>query len=314
MDTLRPRDLKAHAATALQNTSYNPHRLLLIHTGVTTVFSLALYLLTFWLDHQISQTSGISGIGTRAIWETAQTILSLANLLLLPFWDLGLLFSALCMARGQEFGVSSLLEGFRRILPLAVSKLLQGLLLAGGMILGMYLGILAFSLTPLAAPLYEAMAPYMEMETVDYMALYADKAITDNMIPCLPFALAGSAIFALPMFYKLRMMDYLVLDRRTGGLRALFGSFAMMRKNRWKLAKVDLSFWWFYLLEGLVLTVGYGDWILSLLNVDLGMEAEVAGILFYAGALLLQLGLYAWKKPLVATTYAQFYDALLPKE
>ena len=86
-----------------------------------------------------------------------------------------------------------------------------------------------------------------------------------------------------------------------------------MKKNCAKLFLLDLRFWWFYGLEIVVQLLCYADLLLPLVGVQLGMNGVLASFLFYALALVCQVGLYAWKKPEVFTSYSLFYDDLLSK-
>lgn len=315
MNALRPRNLKSNADQALCGATYNPHKLALIHSAAGATLTLALYAVTFWLNHQINQTGGLSGIQNRALLETLQTLLMYANMILLPFWELGFLRAAMNLNRGEEATPSTLLAGFRRFGSLLLGKGLLVLVLMVAMFAGSYAGLLLFSVTPLAADIYAFMEPYATGATVDYAALFADENLMQAMLPCLPFALIGMAVLALPVYYRLRMMDYVLLDdEKTGPFRALRFSMAITRRKCKHLLLLDLSFWWFYLLQIVISAVCYGDVILPALGIDLGMSADVALFVFYAAALVMQVGLYTWIKPKIATTYARFYDELLPKE
>lgn len=315
MDRSQRRCLQSDAAEALHSAAYSPRRLTLIHVAVGSLFSLALFAITFFLNHQIDQTSGLGGIGTRSLLETAQTILQYANILLLPFWELGFLWAVMCIGRRQEADISSLLQGFRKFGPLLRGKIVQCLVLWGAMLAGAYVGMLICSFTPVFEALYTAMEPYWVGLTIDYAALATDEAVTQAIFACTPFMLVGGAVFAVPVFYRIRLMDYIQLDPpRHGGFFALWKSAAMMRGNRRSLFLLDLRFWWYYLLELVIGIVCYGDLILPMFGVELGISEDVALFAFYLIALVFQLGLYVWKKPLVFTTYARFYDSLLPTE
>lgn len=315
MENLRPRLLKSQAADALRGAAYNPHKLAVIHASAGAVLSLSLYAITFWLDHQIGQTGGLSGLGNRALLETVQMVLMYANMILLPFWELGFLRAAMDLTRGQDATPHTLLAGFRRFGTLLLGKIMLVLVLMGAMFAGSYVGVLVFSMTPLAENLYTLMEPYATTLTPDYAAMLADEALLDAMLPCLPFALITMAILALPVYYRLRMMDYVLLDdEKMGAFQGFRFSMTITRRKCLRLLRLDLSFWWFYLLQIFVSVVCYGDVLLPMLGVDLGMSADVALFVFYAAALILQIGLFAWAKPQVMATYARFYDELLPKE
>ena len=109
-------------------------------------------------------------------------------------------------------------------------------------------------------------------------------------------------------------MRYLVLDAHMGAFQALKTSARITGGQKWSLAKLDLHFWWFYGLEALISILCYGDLLLPLLGVDLGMNGTLASFVFYALALACQIGLYAWQKPRIMASYALFYHDLLPKE
>ena len=312
MHDLRPKQLRSDAAAALNAASYDPRRLVLIHTAVSAGLALALYGVNFLLSDQISQTTGLSGISTTATLEFLQALLAILNALALPIWELGFLWAALQILRRQETGPRSLTAGFRRFFPLLIGKLLQSILLMGAMTLGAYVGTFVFCLTPGAQALSAAMKPYLTGDTLDYSLLLADPAVISALPRSLPFLIAGAAIFALPLFYRLRLVDYSLIDTpKTGPVLSIFKSTLLMRGNRLKLLKLDLSFWWFYLLELIISLVSLGDLLLPLLGLELGMSEDLALLAFYIAALVLQLALYCWKKPMVTVTYAGFYQALL---
>ncbi len=79
------RRLKSRAAEALENASFDHRRLVLLHIGISSALLLALAVIDLLLQNQIAGTSGLSGIGTRAILETMQTILQTTTSLALPF-------------------------------------------------------------------------------------------------------------------------------------------------------------------------------------------------------------------------------------
>jgi len=83
------------------------------------------------------------------------------------------------------------------------------------------------------------------------------------------------------------------------------------------LVRLDLSYWWFYLLCFLTTSLGYGDMLLSGLGITLPMNANVAFFLFYVVSLLAQFAVLYFHGNRVYATYAVFYDALrhpVPKD
>lgn len=315
MDKSDRRFWKSQATDALEKASYAPGKLALIHTAASAGLALLIAALSFYLDLQIADTGGLSGIGTRSILETIQVFLQMANVLLLPFWEMGILWAFLCVGRHWEMGPKSLLAGFHRFGPILRGKLLQAMMLTGTAFIGCYVGTFLFSVTPLSNAFYEAAQPYMAQGVLDYAVMMEDEAVMAAILWALPFMVVCMAIFTIPLYYRLRMMDYVLLDQpEKGAFFAMRASKIMMRGKRWSLFKLDLSFWWFYALEMIISLVCYGDVLLPALGVDLGMSADAAFFAFYALALLCQVGLYAWQKPKLLTTYGLFYGAVLPKE
>lgn len=314
MDTFERRQLKEDAANTLQGASYRPSRLVLIYSAASSGLALLIALVSFLLDQKIAGTTGLGGIGSRAVLETAQSLLEMLNLVLLPFWSMGLLWAFMNISRNVSVEPRTLLYGFRRFGPVLRTKLLQLLVLIGAMFLGGYLGMFVYTMTPLSNAMYAAAEPYLTEEVLDYAVLMEDPAFLQAAMWSLPFMLFGMAVFAVPLYYRLRLMDYVVLDRpEKGAMYAMRVSKSVMRGKRMDLFKLDLSYWWFYLLEALVLALCYGDVILAMLGVDLGMSQTVAFFVFYASALVAQLGLYVWKKPVLMATYARYYDAVRPR-
>lgn len=315
MNQLDRHNMKSHAAEALCAASYNPRKLALIHTAVSTGVAFLIAVLNYLLTQQIAGTGGLSGIANRSLLETAKSLLQIANLALLPFWEVGLLFACLSISRRKAAGPGDLLAGFHRFGPIFRGKLLQGAMLASSIFIGMYLGTILFSITPVSQPFYDAAEPYLSEGVLDYALLMEDEAVMSAMLYAVPFMMAGMAVLTVPIFYRLRMMEYILLDHpEKGAFFAMRASKMIMRGKRMDLFKLDLSFWWFYALEVLIALVCYGDMILPMMHIDLGMSADVAFFVFYAVALLCQLGLYTWKKPQLLTTYAGFYESVLPKE
>lgn len=315
MTRFERRKFKIHAQNALRSAPYSPTHLALIHSAASVGLLIVISVLNFILNQQIENTGGLSDIGNRSFLQTLQTLLQLANTILLPFWEMGLLFAMLSIGRGQKATPASLTKGFHHFGPILRGKLLQYALLMSFAIVGAYIGMFVFTMTPAAAGLYDLAAEYVEAGITDYTQIMEDEAFLSEAMGAVPFMLVGMLAAMLPAYYRLRLMEYVLLDQpEKGAFFALRESKMRMRGRRWDLFKLDMSFWWFYLLEALISLICYGDILLPMLDVDLGISQDTAFFLFYIVALLGQLGLYTWKRPYLLTTYAAFYDYLLPKE
>ena len=304
------RSLKA-AAREILDTTPNHRRLALISAGVAGVLSLTVSLLSFLLDGQIAQTGGLSGIGLRGILSTLQSLLSMATGILLPFWSLGYIGATLKLSRKEVTQPSDLLSGFRRFGPALRLYLLQEIICIGIILLCIYVGGGLLSLTPLAAPLYEAMMPMMEQLSAGVEPDAAMlETITGAMMPVMTVLLILSVAALIPVLYRFRMAQRILMDGGCGARKALRDSSRMMRGNCLALFRLDLSFWWFYAARVLVLLLSYGDVLLSAAGLPLPVSEKAAYFLFYAAGLLGQFALFWYTQNYVYVTYAKVYDAL----
>ena len=307
MDIRDPKGLKTAAEQALNEASFDPRKLILIHTGASVALSLILALVDWLLEQQIGGTGGLSGVGSRAILETAQTVLMYAQLAAVLFWQIGYVFVSLRIVRRQPVGPGSLLEGFRKFGPVLRLRLMETLLYTCMGLTCVYGGAIVFGLTPWASPLEEA----MEVGTEEALLLAAQECALPLTVLTAVFAL----VLFVPYAYRLRMTSYILMDHpQVGAKGAIRLSRLMMHRNRMNLFKVDLSFWWFYGLETLVALIAYGDYLLPMLGVELPWSATVSYYVFLVLCYIGQLALYWWKGNTVQATYALCYEALLPKE
>ena len=110
-----------------------------------------------------------------------------------------------------------------------------------------------------------------------------------------------------------RMVDYLLIDRpQLGAFGVLRESRRMMQGNMKMMFRVDLSFWWYYLLQALVSVLIYLNMVLA--PFAIGLPPAV----LYWGTVVLYLAadfaLRYFLSNKVAVTYALFYDSLCPKQ
>lgn len=318
MDT---KSLVNEAKQAVSAASYCPKRLTALHAGISAAAGLLVALLTYLLSTRVGDAGGLSGIGTQAVLETAQSMLQLAVSVLSPFWSLGFVAAALRLARRQFATPSTLLDGFRRWAPALRMLLLEGVIYFAITFAAIQIGTFLYMMTPLADPLNELIQQLTDAGTTDTAALTQllleldTQELMSIFWSMIPFMAIPALAVIIPVSYRLRLAQFILMDEpRVGALFALVLSFRLMKKNCVKLFLLDLRFWWFYALEIVVQTLCYGDLLLPLMGVEPGVNGVLASFLFYALALVFQVGLYAWKKPQVLTSYALFYDNMLPKE
>lgn len=303
------RGLKDNAGQTLAQVSGDPGKLVLIHTGLTQLISLVLAVVDYYLEQQIGSTGGLGGLGTRSVLETVQSVLSLAWPVVLPLWQVGYLFAALKMARGYHVNTGDLVAGFHCFFPMLRLLLIQGMLYVAIAIVVCYPASILFMLSPWAGSLYSE--EFMTAQTLDTEAMMKAMMSAEVLVPmiCI-FAVLYLAVL-IPVFYRMRMAQYCLLDEpQMGAMAAIRKSFQMMKGNAGAMVKLDLSFWWYYVLGGLAAVVTYLDVLLPVL----GVELPWSGAVCYFGAFILggicQILLHWRWKNQVEVTYAHAYEIL----
>lgn len=305
--------LRRRGREALARARYSPKKLVALHTGAMLAVSLVLTLLNYYLNHSINNTGGLEDLGTRSVLQTAQMLLMLGYYVLLPFWQIGLISAMLKLIRGESPEAGSLFGGFRHWGPVLRMNLLQGVIAFLVIMLASQVGSTIYMMTPAAKPVLDLTEQLLQSGTMDPSALITEEVAMAILKGYIPILLITTAVIGIPVYYRLWMMNYVLMDMpQRGAFFALRMSLFMTRKNAMKLFKLDLSFWWFYLLQLLAAVAVYGDVILRMAGIQLGLSEALTGIVFSIVGMLGQLALFVWKYDYVAATYAAAYEALLP--
>lgn len=310
--TLRDRrGLKKAANDSIKNAVCQPGKLVLFHTAAMLALSLVALVLDYALEQQIGSTGGLDGVGMRSVLETAQKSLRWAQIIALPFWQLGWVYATMKIARGETADKTDLLEGFRRFFPYLRLTVLKGLIFIGVAITAVYISSFVVMMTPLADPI-------MDMMTSDLANITEAELLAQMERIAVPMTIISAVLsvaLMVPFFYRFRMAEYVLLDTPGIGARAaLRGSRILMRGNLWKLMGLDLSFWWFWLLTLIVSALGWSDVILPMAGIKLPWAAEISYFVAFALSAAAQLVLYYFCKAKVDVTYAHAYMTLLPNE
>lgn len=302
--------LKKKASNRLQSGN-DPKKVVLVYAGIVALSSLVVTVVQALLDSRISQTGGIQNIGTRSMLTTADTVLTIAQLLLVMCLTLGYTGSMLRIARGQYASPNSLKAGGERIWVLLRTRLLQMLIMTAAAFALCFLVINVCLLTPLSNRVIAVMG------TVSAEVLLADDlALIGFYSAMLPIILIYLVALVPLLWYfscTYRMVDYLLIDRpQLGAFGALRESRRMMQGNMKMMLRVDLSFWWYYLLQALVSVLVYLNMVLALFSIGLPPEVLYWGtVVLYLAA---DFALRYFFSNKVAVTYALFYDSLCPKQ
>ena len=313
MDISDRNSLVIEANRRLEHTECDHRRLVMIYAGVMALVLALASGASWWLQTQISSTGGLQGIGMRSILETAATVLQLVSTIALPFWTMGYVLCILGIVRGKRMETGDLLGGFQRFFPLLRLNLYRVFkyFLIGTVLL--YPSIMLFLSTPLAQPVYDILEPLVlnATDTTQVMVMMDEAtavALTEVMIPWMVLYGGLFLLLAAPLYYRLRLADYILLDNpKLGALQAVRLSTMMTLRKRMQLFLLDLRFWWFYLGLGLSIAVCYLPLILSWFGISLPSWADYA---CYGGYLAVQFGIITAAQNKVEATWAVAYEAL----
>ncbi len=304
------RALKQRAKETLAPHEQIAKRLITWHTGVILALNFLVLLFNVLLDRSMESAGGLSGMRTRSILTTAQFTLQIVVAVVLPFWQISWLHIILKFARSNCGKPADFLVGFSNFGPVFRLMLLKGLIFAGLIFAGVYAGYFVILATPLANPLMEVIVTATDSDAMYEAAM---KAMEQIEVPILLIGGGISLVLCAPFFYRFRLAEYFLLDNPDFGARtALRASRRMMRGNAWSMLKLDLSFWWFWLLSALVASIAYADVLLPMLNIPLPISGDIAFIGAFVLSIPLELLLFRTCKVHVDATYAFAYEALTP--
>lgn len=284
--------------------------------GISTVAMLAGLL----LDTQISQASGLSGMGRRTMLSSVQSMLPVISTLVILCLELGYQAAMLRVARGQYASAQTLRLGFARFWVLLRCLAVQGLLLAGMAFVGLYLSVAIFMFTPLSAPVTQLLTPLLQDVSMLTPQITLDDGLLiqlmDAMAPAFVIYFVLLALLVVPILFRFRMARYVIIDRPgMGAVAALRESRKMMRGRCLRMLKLDIRLWWYYAAGILATILCYGDVLLPLLGVDVPWMGGMTGyFLFYALYVAAQFAVYCFLRNPAEVSYAIAYDAIRPQE
>ena len=305
------RQIKEDAAYALRR-GREPKTLVLWYAGASTLLAALLTVLNYWLGTQIGNTGGLSGMGTRTILSTVQMVLPMVQTVVLSCLELGYISGMMRICRGQYADQTDLKKGFEKVFPMIRLMLLQAVLMFGAGLLTYQAAAVLYSFTPWAETMMELLLPLtQDMSILDSGLVLTDELLTQAtpaVIPLLLIWLALLCAVAVPLGYRLRMATMALVDDPSGRAMAALGtSMKMTRRNCWKLFRLDLSFWWYYVLMVLAGVLAYLDSFLPVQNTVL------AYFLFYGLYLAASFALSWFFLNRVQATYVMAYESLREK-
>lgn len=292
----------------------NSRRAAMIHTGVIVAAGLVLTLLQMVLARGMGNATGLSGLGTISMLQTAQTVLQYANVILTPFWNLGFLYVAMQWARNRATGDRDLLTGFHRVGPCIGLLLNRFVIIFVAIFASVMICSNAYAMLPAGQQLQSQMLATGAVDYNSYMESLTQQdmeALIASMRPVLIVSCAVAAVALVPVLYRVRLAEYVILDHKEArAFPAMLVSASLLRRRCWQMLKLDLQFWWYYGLKVLLLAICYADSLLAMLGVTLPVNGDVAFLVSYVVYLALLFCVDACFLPRVKTAYACAYDAL----
>lgn len=316
MTKLNIRQLKARGAALAGEHREGTRGLVLLYCGVIAALTLGSSGLNLFLNARIGDTGGLGGLGMRSVLQTVQRILSYLNLFFGPFWSAGFLYAMLAMVRGRVPQTRDLGAGFRRFGRILGHMAFEFLLVLTLLMSAVNLASVLFAFAPGAAELAEQLAPVLAdpnliaADGTVNLALFPAEALRAVLIPMLVLTLALFVPVYVFLSYGFRMSMYLVMERPIGAVRARFESMRLMRGRKWQLLKMDLSFWWYYLLGAVISVVGYLDVILGRMGIPVPVDPVVMFFATLAAYCVLYTLLCLWKKREVDAAYVLAFEEI----
>lgn len=318
MDIRNTRQLKTFANQRVANAPQEK-RIVLIYGLIVTALALLSTGAHYVLGLQIEGLGGLSNMAARSTLSTLQSMLPLIQSMVTMCLTLGYTAAMLRIARGQYSSPNTLRLGFDRFWVLLRCAVIQGLIYAGLVIAAIYLASMLFVLSSWGAAFAEQAAPLLSQATLLSPEMVIDEAavmsLLPTMVPMFLMTAAVSCLLVVPAAFRFRMVNYILIDKPgIGAMAALRESRKMMHHNCLKLLKLDLSYWWYFLILLAASMVGNADLYLPLLGLELPMNADFAYFFFFALYLALQLAAYYFLRNRIETTYALVYDSLKPEQ
>lgn len=314
-----PQTLKTAAAKRLSRAE-QANRIALIYGLISIAISALIAVLQYVLSSRIAQAGGLHNLGIRSFFSSLLNFLPFIQTVIMMCLNFGYLAAMVRISRGLYTSPNTLRAGMDRFWPLLRCTILKGLLYAGMMLACIYASIIVFFISPFSDRTVEILTPLInESSMLNPANMMLDEitqiALTRSLIPA--FFIWGISLLALflPMLYRYRMTLYILYDHpESGALYALRESRRIMRRNRLSLFRLDLSFWWYYLLTVLASAIGYADILLSFAGINVQLPEMVSYFGLYFLALAAELLIIYFLRNKVGTAYAAAYNAIRPED
>lgn len=317
--TIQNQALKRQAQEHLCSSKLE-RKIILYYAGSLCAISVVSMLLDLLISYLTPQTGGLSTMATRSFLSSLSGILPVLTFLLSMCLGFGYLGGMLRISRSQYASPNALRTGFERFWPLLRLTLLKALYLLLCSIGASYLSAILFTLSPFSDRFQELVNPMISGGSLlNEGTLVLDEAAADAILAAsAPMMLLFGivlAVMAVPLFYRLRLTDYILLDHpEVGALYAIRESKRMMHGNRLAFFKLDLSFWWFYLALAVCTAIVYAEPLLALAGIRFPGSSLLPSLVFFLLSNAATFAVSFCFRNQVSVTYALAYNSLKPPE
>lgn len=298
--------LKAYAASRLEDSRDALRKQVLIYVLVWLGAQLLSLLGGQLLITQADKMTGLSAAGVRSILMSAQQVLNILVSVLTPLWTAGYWLSCLDAARGKSPEPKRLTYGLSH----AGKYIFSALLVALRILLFSYLAAIIMSL------FMSFLVPASLMGADPNAILSGDGAALDaavqGLMPLVYAMLAVVLVIAAVMLFRYRLLYFVAADYTSMPSGHILRVSSELMRGLWgQFIKLDLSFWWYWLLYGLVQCLSSAGLVMLLLDIPFPIREDLF-LLLLDGAYLLAFALFHLLfANRVRVTYAAAYDQLL---
>jgi len=294
-------------------------RIVMIYAALSLGLTALVTVLSQVLGLMMDNFGGLSNLGKRNMLSSLQSMLPMVQSLLSMCLNVGYLAAMLRIARGMYTSPQTLRLGFDRFWLLLRCSIFKGLMLSAVAFVSLYFGVVIYMMTPFSNKAVEIITPLMGQMSMLNAEIVIDDAtyllLMEAMAPAFVFCGILLLILGVPVFYNYRMAEYVIIDKpAVGALAALRESKKMMRGNRFRLLKLDVSLWWYYLASLAATVVCYGDVLLPMLGLKLPIPDTVAFYGFYVLYLGITFAVHVFLRNRAEVCYALAYDAVKPEQ
>lgn len=297
-------ELKRASLTRLRRYGKRPYKLAFYSVAIVLAVQLLVDAMGYWVA-TYQGGEGLDGMGSVTMIQTVHELLSTVVSALSPLWTLGFTAAIMAFMDWQDPQDTVLLKGLRHSWDFLKLYLLEGIFMLFLMIAVSIPIDFLVSLTPWGREPVNLPDPEIVGE-MKYIAAAVDAAAPVLIIYALAFLVVGM-FFA----YRLRFTNYLILNGWIGVFSAMVTSFQMTKGYVWTMIKLDLSFWWYYLLFGVLMGAYFA---VVMLGLDLGFSFHTVFWLCCALYALGVLALDVFAKPRIVAANVLLWRSATGKD